>query len=660
MRTSIHYTLLLSGLSLLLSAELPAQPTADRAGGIFATGVYEFAAGGDDYYARLDRTVIRSTDKGASWEDLAMPIGASVDLLEIEASGDLLWGATDEGLYRWSRADRVWRKIGDRMMTGLYATTEGTLLATTPGLGDLERSTDRGESWTPVVAEFPLRFVTASPDGRLWATDSTRVLVSDDDGAGWEPFGSDTGGVPAVRFHPFDNGEVLALGRRESWVSRRESGSWKRSGELPEHDRISAVFADPNEPRALYLGLYRDTEQGPSRYHMSIDSGRQWTSGFSSLEYRSRYRYTPQHAVLVDPVERYVLIGASYATLNSRAREFGTIGHIIRSQPGDIHADWDLTFTASLGASRITSLLSGPEGTVFLGRDLPFLIDFEADDRIFRSQSEGERWEEISIGREDGRLSITSGGTLFLTGTANRLYRSKDRGSSWDSTTFEGEKDVLPVGEVIEIAEDLLLLETVTGGEVVESWISTDGGGVWELVGEHPWYGGPVGGVVDPDGRLYTVAGKIVHTSSDSGRTWSGRTVAGEPLDFVADIVIRADGTPLVVTTAGRLFSSRDGGGSWESVATDLSDTLLRLVVDRQGMLYGGGTGGIIWRSSDDGLTWHPYARIPEPVSMITTLALDHDRYLYAGTWTRGVWRVDMGEIGDVRGERWGERMDLW
>ena len=192
------------------------------------------------------------------------------------------------------------------------------------------------------------------------------------------------------------------------------------------------------------------------------------------------------------------------------------------------------------------------------------------------------------------------------------------------------------------------------------TWMSTDSGVTWSVVGVHEHFGGVTRNVVDRENRIWTIGGKLVYRSLDSGRTWSRLTVAKDAMDFTSDITLLHNGNPLVSTTAGRLYTSNDQGESWVEVPSDLTDTLLVVVTDDDGILYGGGQSGTVWRSSDDGRSWRAWVRIPETSSAVTGLGIGADGYLYIGTEWQGVWRANIGEIGDVPGGgRRIERIDL-
>ena len=304
----------------------------------------------------------------------------------------------------------------------------------------------------------------------------------------------------------------------------------------------------------------------------------------------------------------------------------------------------------------------------------------DAEGALLVTADGGDRWEVVSGLDGDRATSVGDAPDdpdLVLVGTApGALPRATDRGASW-SNIDTGIDD--PITAVAVVGSDGAIL---AGTESDGIYRSTDGGRSFDDAGS---------GLDDE--RILDIAGapgtgddqrvwastwtEGVHRSDDGGETWS-RTSEGTSTNEMADdlghphftvlSVAEADGgaTSLFVSGYDGLFSSDDGGDSWEEFETQAASNIVTVAVspdyarDRSlgvvtyvnGMSF----------SDDDGATWlhqnagfthrYEFERRPDYFARLTglwfspTYASDAEIFLGA----RGYWgtSTDISEPWDL------------
>lgn len=125
-------------------------------------------------------------------------------------------------------------------------------------------------------------------------------------------------------------------------------------------------------------------------------------------------------------------------------------------------------------------------GLIYAGTD---------DGRVWRTKDYGKNWSEIRSGKVPQRWVsriVASGydlGTVYMTQTGRRdddfqvyIWKSTDFGDTWEDISGN-----IPVGPVNVIREDPVKKEILYVGTDAAVYVSTDGGGKWEVVGDLPF-----------------------------------------------------------------------------------------------------------------------------------------------------------------------------
>jgi photosystem II stability/assembly factor-like uncharacterized protein len=130
----------------------------------------------------------------------------------------------------------------------------------------------------------------------------------------------------------------------------------------------------------------------------------------------------------------------------------------------------------------------------------------------------------------------------------------------------------------------------------------------------------------------------------------------GKPSDAIVAIALHPNNSKILyVATNESIYKTRDGGGTWERMATDLSTyRVLSIAIDpeRPATVYAGTMFDAVYKSPDGGQHWMPYnAGLKEHVSVVNQFVFDpHDSETIYTATTVGVFRsTDAGRLWDER-----------
>ena len=187
---------------------------------------------------------------------------------------------------------------------------------------------------------------------------------------------------------------------------------------------------------------------------------------------------------------------------------------------------------------------------------------------------------------------------LIAFGAIFQLYRASSR-TLTEQTPIAQVNAAALVGFAF-VAPDHVLLAHTSG--LLES---RDGGRTWE---QSALDAAPAAMAASPagEGIAYVFTEDSVHVTADAGRTW--QTVSGvlPGAEILAAAVNPYVPTEVYVSfAAAGLQRSRDGGSTWEPVATPDDDTVVAILVGGiPPLLFIGVESGRVQVSSDEGDTW--------------------------------------------------------
>jgi photosystem II stability/assembly factor-like uncharacterized protein len=561
-----------------------------------------------------ERGVFRTTDGGASWEKvLYIDENTGCSDLDMELSNPRImyagmwtfrrkpWrfdgGAGETALYRTRDGGTTWEKLdGEGMPEGPMARIGVSIAQSEPSVvymmtettdeGSLFRSDDRGETWRMVNDDRDLNFrpfyysdihVDPSNPDHLYSL-SGRLFKSTDGGASFERIGTDVHGDHQSFWIDPANGKRLLSGSDGGFQVSYDAGATFDLINNVELSQFYQLYVDGRDPYHVCGGLQDNgTWCGPSN---SLREAGILKRDWVPIAYGDGY-----YAVPIPGDERYAYGtwqgGGIYLvdTETGSARSIHPYPKIVASA-GDAIAEhkyrfnWDAAFS-----------ISPHDGeTVYLGGNV-----------VFRSKDRGNSWEVISddLTNNDKSKQASSGGEIYQ-----------------DNTAAEFHNTILYIDE-----------SPVEQGVI---WVGTD------------------------DGNL--------HITRDDGNSWTNvrDKVRGLP-EFAWISKIHASphdaGTAFVTVDHHRsddyrpyVFMTTDYGESWTSLAGGLpQDDYVKVVRQdprNPDVLYAGMQHGI-YLSLDRGDTWVSLANNLPPVSVRDIRVHPREGDLIVGTHGRGAWILD-------------------
>ena len=389
--------------------------------------------------------------------------------------------------------------------------------------------------------------------------------------------------VDIQSLHCSASGEALAVGFTESlsslegvtFYSSDRGASWRQALLRPPAYGVPlsvVALHRGQEIGQLYLSGYRQgphalsgilrwsTEPGP--WWSTSDGGRSWHEDVPKLP-------LPPTSVIFDRMPEIVAADRAGTLVAAVDDSSGALA-LLRSTDGG--ASWTRQSFPALG--HYGAIASDGNGRVILtGRS--------RQDRgvIYWSVDAGATWSEGAMASKDA--------FPFKLPAALRLYRS-------------------PAGALLAFNNDPL------GKGRSPAWIfvSTDGGRSWRFVGRFERVGQIVGIAGDGAGRIVAItAWGGVLLSDNGGIDWRQGAIPGVTKTELgaSNVIFSPDGVVVATLDRGTIIRSSDRGETWRVVDSQLPDRQFVLGTscqDGKGWIVVAGSGGMLSRSIDWGLTW--------------------------------------------------------
>lgn len=212
---------------------------------------------------------------------------------------------------------------------------------------------------------------------------------------------------------------------------------------------------------------------------------------------------------------------------------------------------------------------------------------------LFRSEDSGRSWSSVNtLGKNYSVAAITTIEPYAFAGGSDGVFRSTDDGRTWQSMS-EG----LVGGQVSSLTKNVNTLFAGTFHNGV--YRSTDAGVSWTSMGI---------GLTNLEvhaliykKRLFAGTRAGVFISTDDGSSWTSAGIDGNlpiiALGYVNDDVYAS-------TEDGRLMRTTDAGVSWNDVATQLPNKVVRAISSRGSELFVGTYGGGLYRKPHPSADW--------------------------------------------------------
>jgi photosystem II stability/assembly factor-like uncharacterized protein len=532
--------------------------------------------------------VYKSLDGGSTWENMGLGesehIGNIVvdprdsNIVWVAAQGPLWRSGGDRGLYRTTDGGETWERVlhisdetgiaevrlhpddPDTILASAYQRRRHTwtLINGGPESG-LHKSTDGGTTWREITAGLPtvdkgrmgLCFSPVDTDvvyGVLDAAlDEGGTFRSTNRGESWEKRSDHAPGGDYYNEFICDPENVDRVYSMDTWMQVTHDGgkTFVHVGETHKHVDNHALWINPDDPRNLRAGC-------DGGVYETYDRGATWVY-FENLPIMQFYRVT------VDNTEPfYYVYGGTQdnATLGGPSRT--------RHKAGIGNEDW---FVTVFGDGFKTVVDPVEPDIVYSQWQYGGLVRFDrATGETVDIQPQPAPGEDPYRWNWDAPVMISPHSHTRLYFAAQKLFRSDDRGNSWEAVSGDLSRGI--------DRNTLEVMGKVWGPDALHKSGSTS------------IYGNAVALTESPlvEGLLYvgTDDGQI-HITSDSGATW--HTEGGFPgvpaNTYVAELEASQHDADTVFATFDNhkqgdfspyVLKSNDRGRSWSSIVGDLPE----------------------------------------------------------------------------------------
>lgn len=523
----------------------------------------------DIFYAALNGRLSRSTDRGATWQELAPGLLSDVRWFQLDqANPNVIWAFTGSDTLRSPDGGQTWASAGlpvRGLATGFVQSPDGAATYLAVERQGMYRSNDSGKTWQslslgPDVTQNSYLFDLAldrSDSSTVYLSSDRGPWRSDDSGASWRPMELPADDWWWARLATAGS-NVILLGNNQIAISDNGGARWQVVQEPRFGGEVRQMEVDPLASNVIYLltntGLWK-----------SQDSGANWAGEDvrpANLEFLAVHPGQP---------DRLVANSRNGAQRSEDAgRSWQPLGGVAESTQLDVLV-WASSDPNIAYASRGRGLL--------------------------RSRDSGQTWDETPLPDTTPvqalRISPTDPNSLYVLSDGRALV-SNDGGSAWGVLPLP--TDVY-VRDLALSSQDANVLFASDRGVV---YLSQDAGQSWTVQGDRLPTVSRI--LVDPldQQRLLALASGNLLVSRDSGQTW--QPGAGLPDRGRLQAVEFDARNPSLVFAHDdqRVYASLSGGDAWYAIGEPIPGGVAQLVATGQDprSLLARTNSGALWRYS--------------------------------------------------------------
>lgn len=477
----------------------------------------------DLVYSFSSATVIRSTDGGITWPDVQVNSAPDsttrvYDIAQLSATqlvvacNDGLWISSDRGV-TWSQTSG-----GSFISIAVDPSTPGRAVAASRGIAPLQVTTDYGATWSTFGGLPALRYEGVSFDAtvptRIVALGQQGALYSNNDAQTWteatrSPVASDPTQFATTRAA---NSKIYTytIGGGSGLFAATDDADWQRLN-LAAAQALSpgtefgqaSLAVKPGSPDSIFFGVFN---RGVFR---SVDGGQSWTAPNTDLN-----GFSPQ-VFAFDPQD------ANTMYVNVQKVSTDPAAGIYRSTDGGV--TW-LPYSTNLPTNLFGMNMQidpADPARMFLGVFQGFSAGTPGG--LYRSLDRGLTWNRSFIGQDVRSIAIDpSNGSRVYVATESGLQVSDDGG---DSFTANDRFTIIANDTASAVVVDPVVPTTIYAASLDPGYSfgiqrsssvlrSVDAGATWEvlrdrLADDGPWYISQL--VLHPNHPSLIYAGTGVH-----------------------------------------------------------------------------------------------------------------------------------------------------
>ena len=646
---------------------------------------------GQTYYVgAASGGIFKTTDAGATW----VPIFDDQEMLSIgdieisKVNNDVIWVGTGEV----NAGGGSLAYDGD----GIYKSEDGGLTWQSKGLPDIGSV---GKVLIDPTDENTL-FVAAM--GPLFRNDNNRgVYRTTDGGANWEQklFVSDSTGIIDMSIHPVNSDIVYATawerirrpnnrqyGGETSGIYRSLDGgeTWNElTNGLPaaasQKGRISIDISQSN-PDVLYT-RYADANGSIQGVYRTDDGGDSWTAVNSSQLNNIGFHWWFR-GIFIDPTDENTIYNVDFVVEKSTDG-----GQNWSTSFPNVHVDQHAMAFNSMVAGQV---LLGNDGGFYKSDNggnswvkdetLPITqiyrihVDFQNDNKVYAGTQDNstmrtttgstDNWDIITGG--DGFQPLvdpTNTNIIYALSQRGNLVKSINNGASFFSAMSgisSGDRKNWDTPIVFDPADSEILYYGAN-----RLYKTTNAAGNWTPISPDlsngPYPGNlTFGTIISID--VSPLDSNIIYVGTDDGNVWVTQNGGTDwtlisdslPNRWVTKVLASRDQLNGVYVTfsgyrygedEGHVYRSSNSGATWFDISGILPDIPVNdIVQDNNGFLYVGTDVGV-FASATEGNFWEVVGdNLPSVV--VTDMHIhDPSEYLYAGTYGRSAYKMDLSDI---------------
>jgi len=604
--------------------------------------------------------IYKSNDGGKSWKHMGLKtsehIGSIVvdpensNRIYVAAIGPLWKEGGQRGMYLSEDGGETWTAtltvdehtgvnevvVNPEDPKVLYATTYQrrrhvfTYLGGGPG-SSIYKSVDKGKNWTEIKAGLPsvdlgrigLSISTANPE-MIYATveaaqGKSGLYLSTDRGASWKKQGSyATSGnyYQEIVTDPLDPMKIYAM---DTWLHFSTDGgkTFKVLGEDTKHVDNHCMWIDPTDTDHFLVGC-------DGGIYESFDGAATWS-------YKANLPVTQFYKVAVDNDEPfYNIYGGTQDNFSMGGPSRTTSGN------GIANSDWFMTHGGDGFESQIDP--SNPK-IVYAQSQYGFLVRYDRmsgeEVGIKPQERKGEksyRWNW------DAPLHISEHQPTRIYFSANKVFKSDDRGNSWEVISDDLTRQIN--------RNELKVMDQIWGIDAVAKNRSTSQYGTIVAFHESP---------LNENLLIVGTDDGLIQITADGGANWkTADNIPGVPSNTYVNAVLLSQHDENVMYAAFNhhkygdfkpyLFQSKDKGTTWQKVSNNLPErgSVYSIAEDHKSpdLIFTGTEFGVFF-SPNQGNEWKQL-KAGVPTIAVRDIAIQkRESDLVLGTFGRGFYVLD-------------------